>query len=112
MAAMRTSILVMVTLLANGACALYGEDGGDDGDSGSGQLCGGLTGRGCPSDEFCDYPVEHACGIADGGGACHTRPSACPENYAPVIGSDGQRYDNACFAHAAGADDCEPAPAP
>lgn len=100
---------MVMLLLANGACALYldGDDGG-----GSGQACGGIGGQVCPSDEFCDYPVEHACGILDGGGVCRTRPAACPDVYAPVIGSDGARYDNACFAHAAGADDCEAAPAP
>jgi len=100
---------MLVTLaLGASACVIHLDDDGDD--DGSGQFCGGIGGATCPGDEFCDYPVENQCGIADGGGVCRTRPETCPEIFAPVIGSDGQTYDNACFAHAAGADDCGPAP--
>jgi hypothetical protein len=35
-------------------------------------------------------------------------PTACPENYAPVICSDGVVYSNSCFASAAGATGCVP----
>jgi hypothetical protein len=35
-------------------------------------------------------------------------PTACPENYAPVICSNGQVYSNSCFASAAGATGCVP----
>jgi hypothetical protein len=35
-------------------------------------------------------------------------PSDCPENYAPVICSDGVVYSNSCFASAAGATGCVP----
>jgi Zn-dependent protease with chaperone function len=105
----RTGFVALMALWIAAGCApeLYGDD-----DDGSGLPCGGIAGGTCEGDEFCDYPVEHACGITDGGGVCRARPTACPEIYAPVIGSDGVRYDNACFAHAAGADDCGPAATP
>ena len=105
----RTGFVALMALWIAAGCApeLYGDD-----DDGSGMPCGGIAGGTCEGDEFCDYPVEHACGITDGGGVCRARPTACPEIYAPVIGSDGVRYDNACFAHAAGADDCGPAATP
>lgn len=35
-------------------------------------------------------------------------PIACPENYAPVICSNGVVYSNSCFASAAGATGCVP----
>lgn len=105
----RTGFVALMALWIAAGCALelYGDD-----DDGSGLPCGGIAGGTCEGDEFCDYRVEHACGTTDGGGVCRARPTACPEIYAPVIGSDGVRYDNACFAHAAGADDCGPAATP
>ena len=70
-----------------------------------------LPGCTCDGDEYCDYD-DPQCGIADGGGSCRARPTVCPEIYAPVMGSDGQVYPNACDAHGHGADDCGPAPTP
>lgn len=35
-------------------------------------------------------------------------PTACPENYAPVICSNGVVYANSCFASADGATGCVP----
>lgn len=106
---MRTRFFLLVALLASASgCVLHLD--GDDDDGSSGKVCGGFAGAACPDDEFCDFPEANQCGIADGSGTCQTRPTACPEIYAPVIGSDGQVYDNACFAHAAGVDDCGPAP--
>lgn len=107
---MRTRVVIVALLWSVGGCGFYLDS--DDDDDGSGQQCGGLSGATCPTDEFCDFPVEYRCGIADGAGVCRARPTTCPENLDPVLGSDGMRYDNACFAHAAGADDCGPAPTP
>lgn len=98
-------LLTTAVVLALGGCGYFG-DGDDDGsDPGSGRFCGGLAGLVCEDDEYCDYDDE-LCGIADGGGTCRTRPTVCPEIYAPVRGSDGQIYANACEAHGNGADDC------
>jgi hypothetical protein len=83
---------------------LSDDDDADD-DPGSGRACGGFAGLTCAADEYCDFTFDE-CGIADGGGYCRARPDACPEIYAPVTGADGRIYDNACFAHAAGVDDC------
>jgi hypothetical protein len=106
---MHTRLAYLFALpLAFGACAL---DGGDDDDPapGSGAMCGGFAGQACPADEYCDYDAAEACRVADAAGACRARPTACPEIFAPVRGSDGRTYSNACSAHAAGADDCGPA---
>ena len=35
-------------------------------------------------------------------------PTNCPQNYAPVICSNGQVYSNSCYASAAGATGCVP----
>ncbi len=64
--------------------------------------CGGLSGKACPSGEFCNYPAEAACGAADQTGTCEATPDACPDLYAPVCGCDDATYGNACDAAAAG----------
>lgn len=96
-------------LLVLGACAYF--DGGDDGPApGSGASCGGFAGLPCSDEEYCDF-TDPQCGVADGAGTCQARPTVCPEIYAPVQGSDGRVYSNACEAHAHGVDDCGPPPA-
>lgn len=95
-------------LLVLGACAYF--DGDDAQAPGSGAECGGFAGLPCGDNEFCNF-MDPECGIADGAGTCQARPAVCPEIYAPVQGSDGQVYSNACEAHAHGVDDCGPPPA-
>ena len=73
----RTRLAMVAMLWSAGGCDFYLDSADDDA---SGQQCGGLAGGTCPSDEFCDYPVEFRCGIADGAGVCQSRPTACPEN--------------------------------
>jgi hypothetical protein len=43
------------------------------------------------------------CTIADNMGTCTEIPAACPENFDPVCGCDGETYSNDCHRLAAGA---------
>lgn len=65
-------------------------------------ICGGLQGLSCPSDQFCDFPVEAACGAADRTGFCMPKPQFCTREYRPVCGCDDKTYGNDCERRAAG----------
>lgn len=82
--------------MASQSVAAEGECAADPG------FCGGLAGVPCAEGEFCNYPLEAQCGIADHGGTCSTIPDGCTANYDPVCGCDGMTYSNACMAAAAG----------
>ena len=80
------------------------------------QSCGSLRPVDCGKGNFCNFPVEAACGSFDAPGVCEPIPELCFEIFAPVCGCDGQTYANSCFAAAAGVSvfaegEC-PAPAP
>jgi len=65
-------------------------------------ICGTRGVPPCADGSFCDFPAESDCGRADRPGVCAPTPEQCIEIFAPVCGCDGQTYDNACFANAAG----------
>jgi Kazal-type serine protease inhibitor domain len=76
----------------------------DDSDAGvsEGQICGGLQGAQCPSDQFCQFAADVNCGAADQTGICSSRPQICPNYVKPLCGCDGKTHNNECEAHKAG----------
>lgn len=79
-----------------------GDSSGADAGSEVEQFCGSIIGFNCPEGEFCDFPEEAICSIADGLGTCQPIPTVCDTQYSPVCGCDGETYSNACHAHAKG----------
>jgi hypothetical protein len=96
---MRRYIFLAFLLLAS-SCVIIHDD---DDDSGSLDTCGGFAPPCADPDEYCDFP-RNTCGVADEPGVCRARPTTCAEIFAPVQACDGNVYDNACEAAAAGFD--------
>jgi hypothetical protein len=67
-------------------------------------VCGGFAGITCRANQWCDFPDDSACGVADYFGTCRPRPELCPDVYIPVCGCDGKDYGNSCEAHRGGTD--------
>jgi hypothetical protein len=61
-----------------------------------------MTGLSCERGLFCNYPIEAACGAADGLGKCMKIPEACTMEMDPVCGCDDKTHSNACQAHSEG----------
>jgi hypothetical protein len=64
------------------------------------QACGGPSGTTCDTGEFCKKAVASC--APDAAGVCTDTPLSCPTALAPVCGCDGNTYNNACLADAAG----------
>ncbi len=68
---------------------------------GQGEICGGPSAIGCDAGLFCNYP-DGSCGAGQTFGLCARIQFSCELTPAPVCGCDGQTYQNACLAAAAG----------
>jgi len=88
---------------AGGGGGGHGGGMGSGGNGGSGMVCGGLQGRVCGTDQWCDF--NGTCGAGDQTGMCQPQQvggALCAPS--PVCGCDGKTYPSACSAHLAGMD--------
>lgn len=65
-------------------------------------VCGGFLGLKCESNQWCDFPKDTVCGVADTFGTCRPRPTFCTADYNPVCGCNGETFSNACVAASKG----------
>jgi hypothetical protein len=99
-----TILGLLMILVSVGASAQQSPQMRDTGQDLNVPICGGFAGFICKGNQWCDFPANAACGIADQTGVCKTRPDVCTREFMPVCGCNGQTYSNACVAAASGFD--------
>ncbi len=88
--------LIGFTLIA--ACGFSQGDSNDD--DAEVQICAGIQGLPCDTNEYCNLGVGNCC--CDFQGVCEEIPEACIQIFDPVCGCDGTTYGNDCEAARAG----------
>ena len=96
---MRPLSIALVVLTATAAAAIEVEVKGKKTNV---NVCGGLAELPCAANEWCEFPEESACGVADFLGACRPKPEACIQLFIPVCGCDGVAYTSPQCAAKAG----------
>jgi hypothetical protein len=89
-----------VSLDSSGTCTATPR--ADDAGTNVGVACDGMTGVGCATGEYCEFPIHGACGAAEQPGICALIPQICPDIYSPVCGCDDKTYPSACNAASIG----------
>ena len=64
--------------------------------------CGGIIGKTCGADTYCDFAASTHCGAGDQMGKCDAKPQFCPAVILPVCGCNGKTFNNSCEANRAG----------
>ena len=68
----------------------------------SAATCGGIIGKTCGADAYCDFAASTHCGAGDQTGTCDAKPQFCPAVILPVCGCNGKTFNNSCEANRAG----------
>ena len=63
--------------------------------------CGGIIGKTCGADAYCDFAASTHCGAGDQMGKCEAKPQFCPAVILPVCGCNGKTFNNSCEANRA-----------
>ncbi len=91
-------VIICIVLMASASC---GDNADGQNSTKEGSVCGGLSGKTCPENQFCKYN-EGSCGQADQTGVCTEKAEFCAEIFTPVCGCDQKTYSNECYANIAG----------
>lgn len=87
---------IVFTLISFAWIAACGLSQGDSNHDAEAQVCAGIQGLPCDTNEYCNLGLGNCC--CDFQGVCEEIPELCPEIFAPVCGCDGTTYGNRCEA--------------